>query len=86
MFASLSTQRVSIDRSIRGDVGCIRYEFQTGTVSEISWIPGRINLSDPLTKTDSNLSETLQSLLSNGKMIMDIKSEAESKSSEIELG
>lgn len=42
LFTSLSTQRNSIDRSIRGDVACITYEFETGTVESISWIPGKI--------------------------------------------
>ena len=39
LFTSLSTQRNSIDRSIRGDVGCIRFKFETGSVDKISWIP-----------------------------------------------
>ena len=34
LSTSLSTQTNSIDRSIRGDVGCIRFEFQTGTVEK----------------------------------------------------
>lgn len=51
----LSTQGNSNDRSIRGDFGCIRYDFQTDAVEKISWIPGNTNLTDPLTKKDSGL-------------------------------
>lgn len=35
LFTSLSTQRLSLDRSIRGDVSSIRFEFETGTVDQI---------------------------------------------------
>lgn len=61
-------------------------EFETGAVNEVCWIPGKLNLSDPLTKPDSNLTESLQLLLSTGHILMDIKSEAESKSSEVFFG
>ena len=50
LFTSLSTQKNSIDKAIQGDVGCIRFEFQTGAVDMVSWIPGNINLADPLTE------------------------------------
>lgn len=86
LFSSLSTQRVSVDRSIRSDVSCIRYEFQTGNVNELSWITGKLNLSDPLTKADSSLTESLQLLLSTGHLWIDIKSAAESKSADVFLG
>ena len=59
LFTSLSTQRNSIDRSIRGDVASIRFEFQVGNVNKISWIPGKINLADPLTNKDSQLTDAL---------------------------
>lgn len=36
LFTSLSTQRSSIDKWIRGDVSCVRHEFQTGAVDRIS--------------------------------------------------
>lgn len=55
LFTSLSTKKSSIDNSIRGDVGCIRYEFQIGAVQDTSSIPGTTNLADPLTNRDSSL-------------------------------
>lgn len=86
LFTSLSTQRNSIDRSIRGDVGCIRFEFQTGAVDKISWIPGNLNLADPLTKKDSQLTDLLQLSLFSGKLAVDIEDSSESKSSEKNFG
>lgn len=68
LFASLSTQRLSVDRSIRGDVASIRFDFQTGSVQNISWIPGKINLADVLTKKNSALCDMLQLLLETGKL------------------
>lgn len=55
LFTSFSTQRNSIDRSIRPDVGSIRFEFQTGSLNHISWITGRINLPNVLTKKETGI-------------------------------
>ena len=35
------------------------------------WIPGNFNLADPGTKTDSNLSQSLQLLLATGQISFD---------------
>jgi len=86
LFTSLSTQRNSIDRSIRGDVSCIRFEFQTGNVERISWIPGKLNLADPLTKKDSPLTDMLQLSLFTGRLCLDLQDVAQTKSSEKNLG
>ena len=80
LFTSLSTQRNSVDRSIRGDVASIRFEYQVGNVSDIIWIPGKTNLADALTKTDSPLTSALILTLFSGKLSIDY-SESESKSS-----
>lgn len=60
LFTSVSSKRNSIDCSICGDVGCIQFEFKTGSVDQISWFPGEINLADALTKKDSQLADMLQ--------------------------
>lgn len=86
LFTSLSSQRLSIDRSIRGDVGSIRFEFQTGSVENISWITGKINLADVLTKQDSALTDTLCLCLATCRIPIDYDKECESKSTEKNLG
>ena len=86
LFTSLSTQRLSIDRSIRGDVGSIRFEFQTGAVQSVSWIPGKINMADVLTKKDSALTDMLTLCLYTGKIPIDFENKAETKSTEKILG
>lgn len=86
LFTSLSTHRNSIDRSIRGDVSCIRFEFQTGAVDKISWVPGNVNLADPLTKKDSQLTDMLQLTLFSGKLCVDIDRVSETKCCEKNLG
>lgn len=86
LFTPLSTQRLSIDRSIRGDVGFIRFEFQTGAVQSISWIPGKINLADVLTKKDSAISEMLHLCLLSGKLPIHYEDKGETKSTEKNLG
>lgn len=41
LFSTLSTCRNAIEKSIRGDVIVIRYEFETKTLNKLIWIPGR---------------------------------------------
>lgn len=50
LYSTLSTQRNSVDRSIRGDVGAVRFDFMTGLVDKITWIPGKANLADVLSQ------------------------------------
>jgi len=71
LYTSLTTQRNSIDRSIRADVNIIRFEYEVGNVDEIVWIPGSTNLADPGTKPDSALSEALQLTLFEGRIAID---------------
>lgn len=68
LFYSLSTQRNSIDKSIRANVNVIRHEFEIRNVHKIIWIPGNLNLADPGTKCDSPLSPALQLMLFSGKL------------------
>lgn len=86
LFTSLSTQRNSIDRSIRGDVASIRYEFQVGNVRQISWIPGKLNLADVLTKKDSPLTDALQLTLFTGRLHIDLEGNTETKSADKNYG
>ena len=73
LYNSLSTQRNSVDKSVRDDVNYIRYDFECGNVSTIFWVPGKINLADPGTKPDSPLCEQLQITLNDGKISVPIK-------------
>ena len=68
LFNSLSTCRNSADRSIRADVNVIRYEFESRNVSNMMWVPGKVNLADPCTKPNSPLTDALQLLLQSGKL------------------
>ena len=62
LYTSLSTQRKSIDRSVRADVNYIRYQFEISNANRICWIPGRLNLADPGTKPDSPLIHCIKGL------------------------
>lgn len=67
LYTTLTTQRQSIDKSIRGDVGVIRYKFENQAVSQFIWNPGSLNPADIGTKFDSQLNmavvQILQSLM-----------------------
>lgn len=80
-FTSLSTQRNSTDHSIRRDDSFIRFEYQVGNVEEITWIPGRVSIADPLTKKFSCLTEALKLSLQNGRLNIPFEENAETKSS-----
>ena len=68
LFNALSTQRNSIDKSIRGDVNLIRFEYETHSVNTVVWIPGKTNPADPGTKRDSPLTEVLRLMLYTGQI------------------
>lgn len=52
-------QKNSIEKSVHGDVGCVRNEFQNGGVDKISRVSVHFNLADPLTTKDSVLTDAL---------------------------
>ncbi len=85
LYTSLSTKQNSIDKSIRPDVNCIRFEFETQNVDEIVWIPGSTNLADPGTKPNSPLTIALQLTMFTGRLCMDFE-KAEAKSYNRSLG
>lgn len=85
LFNSLSTQRNSIDKSIRGDVNLIRFEYETHSVNTVVWIPGKTNPADPGTKRDSPLTDVLRLMLYNGIIPIDFTG-SQSRSSQRSLG
>ena len=68
LFDSMTSCRNATDRAIRGDISVIRFEFETRAVNKVLWIPGSCNLSDPLTKINSPLTEPLHVLMDSGKI------------------
>ena len=73
LYDTISTCRLATDRSIRGDVALIRYEFETRKVSRMIWVPGKVNLSDPLRKRDSPIISSLQLPLFTGELPFNFK-------------
>lgn len=53
LYQALTTQRNSVDRSVRGDVNCIRFLFET-ELRSMGWIRGSCNLADIGTKPQSS--------------------------------
>ena len=71
LFDTISSCRMATDRSIRGDVALIRFEFETRTVSRMIWLPGKSNFADPLTKLNSPISSALQLMMFSGALPCD---------------
>ena len=77
LYNSLSTCRTPTDKSIRGDVSLLRYNFETRKLHKVVWLPGTVNPADVLTKLNSGLVDTVQLLLFDGYLPIDLsKSEA----------
>lgn len=55
IYTTLSTQRELLDKSIRRDVGVIRFEIETKTVAEFVWILRKLIFVDNDTKFDCSL-------------------------------
>lgn len=85
LFDSLTSCHVPEDKSIRADVQLIRYYFETRQIHKMVWVPGSLNLADPLTKKDSSLCDALQILLFDGSLPFSIP-DAKERCSEQNLG
>lgn len=68
LFTSLSTQRNSVDKSIRCKFNVIRHEFELGLLDEITWIPSMSNLANPGTNCDIFLIDALRLITETGKL------------------
>lgn len=71
LYTSLSTQRQSIDKSVRNDVNCIRFTYET-VLDVFAWIRGNVNIADVGTKKNSALTDALSVILATGKFDIDI--------------
>lgn len=85
LYPAFTTQCQSIDRSIRGDIGVIRFEFEVRNVSRIIWIPGKLHIADIETKFDSPLVDVANQMLSSGLIPFSIHTH-ESQSSDRSVG
>lgn len=78
LYNSLTTQRNSVDKSVRGNVNCIRFVFKT-KLGFMGWISGSCNPADIGTKQNSSLTDAVTLMLATGCIPVDLSS-AEVKS------
>lgn len=84
LYNSLSTQRGSVDKSIRGEVNSIRFIYETA-LDIMGWIKGSCNPADIGTKPNSPLIEAVILMLATGKITVDLSSQ-ETRSHDRRLG
>ena len=72
LFNCIYTCHTPTDKSIWADVSLIRHKFVTHKVNIAIWIPGSVNPADVLTKLDSRICDTLQLMLFDGTMAVDL--------------
>ena len=68
---SLSSCHESTDKSVKADVNVIKYEFESKNVSYMTWITGKLNPADVVTKKDSPMVKLLQLILFDGLVPID---------------
>ena len=71
IFSTLCTCRLATERSIRGDVGSIRFDFMKNTIDRMIWMPGSINIAN--LGTVSSLTNTVQTLFFTGLIPVDFQ-------------
>lgn len=84
LYHSLSTQRQSVDRSVRNDVNCIRFTFET-VLDVFAWIKGAVNMADVGTKRNSALTDAVNVIFATGRFDLDLSS-IETRSHQRNLG
>lgn len=68
LFLPFPTQRQSISKPLRADVSLIRFEFESRNVAEFTWIPGRLNLADVVTKAGRPVIDASQLTLADERI------------------
>lgn len=71
LLNSLTTFCIAVDKSIRADVRCIRYEYEMRHADQIVWTHGKVNLLDPRTNLDSPLAQTIVHTMASGRIGID---------------
>ena len=61
----------SRDGTILANVQLIRFHYENRKIQRVIWIPGKLNLADPLTKKDCLLTDALQLTLFEGRLPFD---------------
>lgn len=84
LYSTLSTQKNSVDRSVRAAVNCIRFTYET-ELDVLGWISGQVNIADVGTKENSPLTDALVLMLATGRITVDLSSQ-ETKSYDKRLG
>ena len=73
LHKTLSTQATPTDMSIATEVNALRMDYESGTVDSISWIEGKRNTADPLTKPlAGDTTGILEDKLSTGRLQSDV--------------
>lgn len=69
LYTTLSAQRLSVDKSMRGDIGIIRHEFEIGNISKFICLRGKINSAEIGTKSDRALISAANHIL-QGRVLL----------------
>lgn len=79
-------QRRSVDKSIRADVNVIRHKFECRNVAKLTWNPGKTNLANAETKSNSPVSDLFCLTLAGGRLAVSLKMVSDYVSSGRSLG
>lgn len=74
LYTTLSTQRGSVDKSVRAAVNCIRFIYET-ELDVMGWIRGMVNAADIGTKENSPLTEAVVLMFATGVITLNLSSQ-----------
>lgn len=66
LYSTVTTLHEGADYRLRPTVARMRDSFESGEISVMQWIPGKMNLSDALTKRNIEMYRTLNIFMVEG--------------------
>jgi len=74
LYSTITTLHEGRDYRLRPTVARIRDSFESHELTSIRWIPGKLNISDALTKLNYHMIRTLNNIMIDGELPKDILS------------
>ena len=75
LFDSLTSQHEQKDFRLRQVIQEVRASYETGEVSTLRWIAGKINPADALTKRNATTGSLLNRMCTTGRLTIELKPE-----------
>lgn len=76
LYGTVTSLRESKDYRLRPTVAAIRDTYECGEIEHLLWVPGSVNIADPLTKYNRHIRDLLMYVLQTGRIPTELLSHA----------